>query len=110
MKRRAHASEAERTQHVTAYRRSGLSVAAYCQRHGVSTSTLYSWLTKRAPRGAQAPSFVAIAPMRAATPVSPTLVRVMLGDVSIEFAPETPMAVVAGLITELTRGAEHPGT
>ena len=119
MKRRAHLKEAARGQHVDAYRGSGLSVAAYCQRHGMSKSTLYAWLVKA---GQAAPRFVAVRSPRTVPPPMPSTrpsdggarmvpqFRVMLGDVRVEFAQETPMAVVAGLITELARrGAEHAG-
>jgi hypothetical protein len=59
-KPRDEGKERQWRQWLDAWRRSGLSVAAFCARHGLSQASCYAWRRELARRDAARPAFVPV--------------------------------------------------
>jgi Transposase len=85
---------------LAAWRRSGLSVRAFCARHGLSQPSFYAWRRELAQRDAARPTFVPVQVL--AEPARPEALTVLLpGGRSIRVAPGFDAATLRQLLDVL---------
>lgn len=86
---------------LTAWRSSGLSQRAFCERRGINQSTFSKWRRRLAKETSNASALVAVAEPRFIAVDLPAaekpLVRVSLGAVTVDFETLPPPAWVAEL-------------
>lgn len=90
-------SDPQRSQHLIAYRRSGLSQRLFADRAGIALSTLTRWLRGEMPAGTVAEAaFVELPPIT--SPAAPLFCRLQLpGGIILEIPPGFPAEEVRHL-------------
>src|SRR5271167_4904550 len=87
------------------WRVSGLSVRAFCARHGLATPSFYAWRRTLKQRAADTPAFVAVQVVADGTPAQVTALEVVLGDGRIvRVAPGFDAATLRRLLAVLQEG------
>ncbi len=87
---------------IEAWRTSGLSVRAFCARHGLSPQSFYAWRRELQRRDAKPPAFVPVRVVGAGTPAAVSSIEVVLQGgrtvrVASGFDAATLQQVVAAL-------------
>ena len=90
---------------IALWRTSGLSVRAFCDRHGLATPSFYAWRRILHQRAADTPTFVAVQVVPDATPAQATALEVVLGDGRVvRVAPGFDDATLRRLLAVLQEG------
>ena len=83
-------------------RASGLSVRAFCDRHGLSTASFYHWRRMLQRRAAGEPAFVPVQVVADAVPTQPSALEVVLTDGrAVRIAPGFDAATLRRLLAVL---------
>jgi hypothetical protein len=86
-KPRDQAKERRWRQWLDAWRRSGLSVRAFCSRHGLSQPNFYAWRRELDRRDAAGPAFLPVQVLADAVPTEAPLAVVLPGGRTIRVGP-----------------------
>jgi transposase-like protein len=77
---RDEAKERQWRRRIDQWRVSGLSVRAFCARHGLSTASFYNWRRALQRRAADEPAFVPVQVVADAVPTQASALEVVLTD------------------------------
>ena len=84
------------------WRASGLSVRAFCARHGLATASFYHWRRMLQRRAAGEPAFVPVQVVADAVPTQPSALEVVLTDGrAVRIAPGFDAATLRRLLAVL---------
>jgi len=84
------------------WRASGLSVRAFCARHGLATASFYHWRRMLQRRAAGEPAFVPVQVVADAVPTQPSALEVVLaGGRTVRVAPGFDVATLCQLLSVL---------
>ena len=87
---------------VEQWRGSGLSVRAFCDRHGLATASFYNWRRLLVRRAAEEPAFVPVQVVADAVPDRVNALEVVLADGrSVRVAPGFDAATLRQLLAVL---------
>src|SRR5262245_27592812 len=87
---------------ISQWRASGLSVRAFCARHGLSTASFYSWRRVLERRAAEEPAFVPVRVVADAVPAQASALEVVLvGGRAVRIAPGFDAATLRRLLAVL---------
>jgi hypothetical protein len=90
---------------IAQWRPSGLSVRAFCDRHGLATPSFCACRRTLHQRAADTPAFVAVQVVADATPAPATTLEVVLGDgLIVRVAPGFDAATLRRLLAVLQEG------
>jgi hypothetical protein len=90
---------------ISPWRASGLTVRAFCARHGLSTASFYNWRRVLERRAAEEPAFVPVQVVADATPAQASALEVVLVDGRIvRVAPGFDAATLRRLLAALQGG------
>jgi len=84
------------------WRGSGLTMRAFCARHGLATASFYHWRRVLERRAAEAPAFVPVQVVADATPAEASALEVVLvGGRAVRVAPGFDEATLRRLLAVL---------
>lgn len=87
---------------INQWRASGLSVRAFCARHGLATASFYNWRRVLARRAAEEPAFVPVQVVADAVPAQASALEVILVDGrAVRVAPGFDEATLRRLLAVL---------
>ena len=87
---------------ISEWRASGLSVRAFCARHGLASASFYAWRGVPERRAAEHPESVPVQVVADATPTQASALEVvLLGDRTVRIAPGFDAATLRRLLTVL---------
>ena len=87
---------------ISQWRASGLSVRAFCARHGLASASFYAWRRVLERRAAEQPAFVPVQVVADATPTQASALEVVLLDGrTVRVAPGFDAATLRRLLTVL---------
>src|SRR5262245_18705968 len=87
---------------VEQWRGSGMSVRAFCDRHGLATASFYNWRRVLARRAAEEPAFVPVQVVADAVPTRTSALEVVLADGrAVRVAPGFDAATLRRLLAVL---------
>ena len=96
------AKERQWRQRIAQWQTSGLSVTAFCARHGLTVPNFYAWRRLLRRRDAPPPAFVPVHVVADAPPVSACLLEVVLPDGhAVRVAPGFDAATLRQLLAVL---------
>ena len=87
---------------ISEWQASGLSVRAFCSRHGLATASFYHWRRMLQRRAAGEPAFVPVQVVADAVPTQPSALEVVLTDGrTVRVAPGFDAATLRQLLAVL---------
>ena len=87
---------------INQWRASGLSVRAFCARHGLATASFYNWRRALERRVAEEPAFVPVRVVADAVPIQASALEVVLTDGrAVRVAPGFDAATLRQLLAVL---------
>jgi hypothetical protein len=87
------------------WRASGLSVRAFCARHGLATASFYAWRRVLQRRAAEQPAFLPVQVVADNTPAQASGLEVVLGDGrTVRVSPGFDAATLRRLLAVLEGG------
>jgi hypothetical protein len=90
---------------INQWRASGLSVQAFCARHGLATASFYNWRRVLARRAAEGPAFVPVQVVADGVPTQARALEVVLVDGrAVRVAPGFDAATLRRLLAVLEEG------
>lgn len=99
----AHTTAKERQEIIARYRRSGLTQREFCDREGITFSSLQSWLYKRSRGPSEGPRFIEVTPSKPAATTA--TIELRLGGVRIMLPTTISDERIANLIVTLEHRA-----
>jgi hypothetical protein len=89
-------SDEQRKQHCQAYKKSGLSIRAYCQLNSISQSALHKWIKLNSK-----PSFVPITPENSISGIKQSFEIILPNGLRLRFPEVIDLVVIKHLVREI---------